>query len=189
MFFNRPKSPIILKTRAVVCSLNARFDGLLAEDGLSYSSFFPSTIISACHNINELRMMIARGCDIVHVFGLVSDAGVITDDNGSSMAGTMLIQACCSGGVKLLCIASDTSREACIKGFSAGNKPLNLVLTLDRRGPLFGSFLAKLLAKLAAGKTLPIAWVEIAPQTVRAPEHNDLPATIFAAGLGGAVFR
>jgi hypothetical protein len=189
LFFKRTKKPDIRRTRVVVCSLDASFDELLAEDGNVYSRFYPNTIITRCHSISEFQAIVDRGCDIVHLLCDVSPLGVVTDASRNSLTGRSLIHSCCLANVKLLWLASNVNSEACVNGFKIERESINLVLTADRRGIKFSSFLEQLLSRLSAGKTLPLSWVEISPQTARAPEHHDLPVTIFVAGLGGAVFR
>jgi len=57
-------------------------------------------------------------------------------------------------------------------------------MTVHRKGPNFGVFLGRLLQRMAAGESMPMAWIDVAPQTTLAPQHLDLPDTIFSAGAG-----
>jgi len=91
--------------------------------------------------------------------------------------------------VKLLWLASQNKPEGYIKGFKAAGKPLNLVLTIDRKGPRFSTFLVHLLRKMSAGETMPVAWVSLAPQSSNDPRNQDAPACIFAAGRSGVKLR
>jgi hypothetical protein len=74
--------------------------------------------------------------------------------------------------------------DAYVRGVPA--RPLNLVMTLDRRGRNFSEFLDKICDLLVTGSTLPIAWAKIAPQFA-GPSHDNLPSCIFHAGRPKAV--
>lgn len=63
----------------------------------------------------------------------------------------------------------------------------NLVMTLDRRGQVFSSFLRRLFEKMAQGVSMPVAWNELAPQ-VPGQNQADCPATIFACERGQVAF-
>ncbi len=189
LFTRNAQMPEIHNTRVLVSSVGTGFDELLNADASSYSRFYPSTTVKACSSIKELVATIRQGYDIVHLFSDVSPSGIIIDAVGDSLSGASLIQTCCDSGVKLLWAASDNNAEAYIKGFKPSSKPINLVMTLNRRGSIFSSFLEQLLSKMADGETMPRAWVAISPQTPRDPRHNDLPGTIFAVGRVNIRFR
>jgi hypothetical protein len=133
--------------------------------------------------------IIVNGYDIVHLFCDVSQEGNIVDVNGNKTAGTALIQRCCDSNVTLLWLASENKPEGYIRGFKAPGKPLNLVLTIDRRGSRFPIFLENLLRKMSAGETMPVAWVSLSPQNSKDPRNQNSPACIFAAGRGGVRLR
>ena len=61
-------------------------------------------------------------------------------------------------------------------------------MTLGRRGEAFTSFFAELFSKMSQGTPMPVAWVELAPQTPSA-SHIDCPQTIFVAEIGHIVFK
>jgi hypothetical protein len=89
--------------------------------------------------------------------------------------------------VKALMVAAANAPDAYIKGFRTAGRRINLIMTLDRRGQIFSQWLDILLGHLAAGDTLPAAWVKIAPQRA-GPEHARIPCCIFHAGNPGATF-
>lgn len=189
LFTRKPQLPEIHNTRVLVCSAGTGFDELLNADASSYSRFYPSTTVKACSSIKELVAAIRQGYDIVHLFSNVSPGGIIMNAEGDPLSGASLIQTCCDSGVKLLWVASDNKIDAYIKCFKTSGKSINLVLTLNRRGPRFSSFLEKLLSKMADGETMPRAWVAIAPQGPPGPAHDDLPESIFNAVRGNIRFR
>jgi hypothetical protein len=67
-------------------------------------------------------------------------------------------------------------------------RPLNLVMTIDRKGKSFPEFLDRICGLLVTGSTLPAAWAKIAPQVLGLP-HDNLPGCIFHAGKPKALLR
>lgn len=79
------------------------------------------------------------------------------------------------------------------KGYNAAGKPAgygqaNLVMTLERRGANFSQFFFKLFSEMFGGKSMPMAWVKLAPQGGKTG-HEDCPGTIFVAGISHIVFK
>jgi len=187
--FRKQSHDEVVHSKVLVCSLHPKFADLLRVDTSSYGQFYPAPTVAAFGSIQELSGAIAKGYDIVHLFCDASPEGIITDSRGATTTGTALIQACCDSAVKLLWVASENSPDAYIKGFKAGGKPVNLVMTINRQGAKFSAFLERLLAKMSAGETMPVAWVAISPQSPDDPRQKDSPACIFAAGRGGVKLR
>jgi hypothetical protein len=173
----------------MVASLDPKFTELVRADRGCYSQFYSAPDEIVFENAQQLLSGIDKRYDIVHLFCDVSPEGNVIDGQGNKTPGTTLIQHCYDADVKLLWLASQNKPEGYIKGFKAAGKPLNLVLTIDRRGPRFSSFLANLLRKMSAGETMPVAWVSLVAQTSSDPRHQDAPACIFAAGRGGVKLR
>lgn len=69
-----------------------------------------------------------------------------------------------------------------------GNGRANLVMTLERKGATFAQFFYDLFSKMFAGTTMPMAWVQLAPQ-IPGANHENVPSTIFAAEVSHIVFR
>jgi hypothetical protein len=187
-FFTKHKDEVI-GTKAIVTSLGPKFAELAKADLGCYSQFYSAPDEITFENGQQLLSGIAKGHDIVHLFCDVSPEGNIIDSQGNASPGAALIQRCCDADVKLLWLASQNKPEAYIKGFKAAGKPLNMVLTIDRKGPCFSMFLESLLRKMSAGETMPSVWVSLAPQNSRDPRNQDAPACIFAAGRGGVKLR
>ena len=188
-FFRKHSQDEVEGSKVLVCSLHPKFAELLSIDSNSYSQFYPTTTATTFASIKELSGAIGRGYDIVHLFCDVSPEGIITDNGGATTTGTTLIQTCCDSGVKSLWVASENKPDAYIKGFKAGGKPLNLVMTINRQGTNFSAFLERLLSKMSAGETMPVAWVAISPQSPNDPRQKDVPVCIFAAGRGAIKLR
>lgn len=155
----------------------------------SYSQFYPTPTESVFERAQELFAAIGKRYDVVHLFCDVTSDGNIIDVQGRETAATTLMQNCFDSDVKLLWLASENKPQGYIKGFKAGRNPLNLVLTLDRKGSSFSTFLEDLLRKMSAGETMPVAWVSLSPQDSNDPRNQDTPACIFAAGRGGVRLR
>jgi hypothetical protein len=69
-----------------------------------------------------------------------------------------------------------------------GDGRANLVMTLDRKGAVFPQFFTELFKRMFTGVTMPVAWVQLAPQNPR-DAHENCPLTIFAAEISHIVFR
>lgn len=180
--FRKQSDDEVIGSKVLLCSLDPKFAELLRIDSNSYGQFYPTPTATASTSMQELTGAISKGYDIVHLFCDASPNGIITDSAGTQISGANLIQLCCDSGAKLLWIASENKPEAYIKGFKAAGKPLNLVMTIDRRGAIFSVFLEKLLSKMKAGETMPVAWAAISPQSPNDPRQKGSPACIFAAG-------
>jgi len=187
LFTKSPQKLEVHGTKALVCGLYSKFDELIKADSSVYSQFYPSTTVTPTTGIRELLGTI-RGFDIVHLFADVSPTGIMADTKGNELVGTELIGKCCDSDVKLLWVASDNKPDGYIKGFKVA-KPLNLVMTINRNGPSFSTFLGQLLSRMSSGETMPTAWAALAPQTQHDPRQARLPATIFSAGRGGVKLR
>ncbi len=180
----------VVGTKILVASLDPKFVELVKADSHCYSQFYPTPTEAVFETIQELLQTVGGGYDIVHLFCDVSPSGKILDGCGNEITGTALIQNCSNSEVKLLWLASGNGPEGYIKNFKpAAGKPLNLVMTIDRRGPRFPDFLQRLLAKMSAGDTMPVAWVSLCPQNSSDPRNQDAPVCIFAAGRGAVRLR
>ncbi len=180
----------VVGTRILVASLDHKFAELVKADSHCYSQYYSTPTEAVFEDIQGLLETISKGFDIVHLLCDVSPNGSISDGRGNETTGTALVQRCSDSEVKLLWLASGNNPEGYIKGFrQATGKPLNLVLTIDRRGPRFPNFLLKLLIKMSAGETMPVAWVSLSPQNSNDPRNQDAPSCIFAAGRGAVRLR
>lgn len=180
VFAGRPQQ-IITDSRVLVCSLDPRFREPFEADGSVYLRHYPRTDALNFSRISDFLATIANGYDIVHLFSPVLEGGLLTDASGLSLLGSELIVKCCRWGVKLLWIANENSPATYIRGFKAGGQPLNLIMTIERHGVKFDSFLDKLLCKVSYGEVLPIAWTALVPQAA-GTWQEEVPSCIFFAG-------
>ena len=86
-------------------------------------------------------------------------------------------------------IASENDGDSYIQAAGmAGAGGVNLVMTLSRNGAEFGEFFGRLFRMMFQGRSMPVAWVELAPQ-IPGDESRKGPATIFACGAGHVAFQ
>jgi hypothetical protein len=188
--FSKGSKEEIIGTKVLLASLDPKFTESMKADCRSYSQFYAAPVEMVLADARDLLRVIAQGYDIVHLFCDVSPNGNITDGRGNEVGGGGLLDGCCEANVKLLWLASENKPEGYIKGFRAvSGKPLNLVLTIDRRGAHFSSFLENLVRRMSAGETMPVAWVSLSPQNSNDPRNQDAPACIFSAGRGRVRLR
>jgi hypothetical protein len=64
--------------------------------------------------------------------------------------------------------------------------PANVVITLSRNGEHFGRFFHRLFALMQEGISMPMAWVQLAPQGPVQP--HDIPGALFIAEAGHIAF-
>src|SRR5215469_8237953 len=95
-----------------------------------------------------------RGVDVLHLLAILDLAGQISTDSGEQFAAATLLDKCVNANVKAVLFACDNKGDAYVRGVPA--KPLNLVMTIDRRGELFPEWLGKLCTLLASGITFPV---------------------------------
>jgi hypothetical protein len=67
-----------------------------------------------------------------------------------------------------------------------GDWPANIVITLSRNGEHFGQFFHQLFTLMQQGTSMPMAWVQLAPQGPVQPP--DIPGAIFLAEAGHIAF-
>lgn len=171
-------------SRVLVCNLCPDLQEFAESDRATYSRFYNSVQFGSFLEIDDLWEGIGGQCDIVHLFCRLLPDGTISLHNNRNVHGGELIDRCCRDGVKLLWIASDNPGDAYVRGLRAIGKPINLIMTIDRRGRSFSMFLDRFLHMISAGKLLPNAWVSLATQSIGSTQQNN-PSCIFSAGAPG----
>lgn len=66
--------------------------------------------------------------------------------------------------------------------------PANIVITLNRNGHYFGRFFHQLFSLMRTGLSMPMAWVELAPQGPPEMQRKDIPATLCLLQAGHIAF-
>jgi hypothetical protein len=183
--FNRSKNTV-KNPKILLASVGAGNETLFATDREMYQSHFSDITEHQAASVSDFFDFIrGKTFDIVHLFAEVKPNGTIQDVSGYEFLGN-LSQA----ETKLVIFATDNSGDKYIAFFPQAKdksiKPMNAVMTLDRKGDLFPKFFKSLFGFMASGDTMPQAWVKLAPQNPNI-EHN-APETIFSAGFGSVKF-
>ncbi len=122
-------------------------------------------------------------CDVLMMYCNLRPDGAI---DGESRALRDLID---SSSAKIAIVASNNGGDSYMTaGKRYEHDPVNLVMTLDRRGDAFAQFFAKIFSRMLSGESMLSAWVELAPQH-SGTKHDDCPETIFAAEVSHIVFH
>jgi hypothetical protein len=97
-----------------------------------------------------------------------------------------------AAGAHVAVMASELSPETLsnrefAQGLTAkGDWPANIVITINRNGDFFGRFFRDLFSQMRAGTSMPMAWVNLAPQGPQ--QKSDIPATIALMEAGHIAF-
>jgi hypothetical protein len=146
----------------------------IATDRSAISTFF--------HVVEESEVAVPE-CDVLFVYCDFTADGAIA---GSEAGIREMIR---DSGAMVVVVASDNSADHYIA--SGRQRPpygtANLAMTIDRRGPAFPTFYARLFDYMSQGVTMPMAWVKIAPQ-IPGRDHLDCPGAICALERGHVTF-
>ncbi len=86
-------------------------------------------------------------------------------------------------GAAIVVVASENDGKSyAAAGRSTGYGQANLVLTLRRKGIAFTQFFTQLFSRMSQGKSMLLAWVELAPQ-VPGATHESCPESILPQRL------
>jgi hypothetical protein len=164
-----------LRDPLVVRAPRLRFLNLLGPAAASQLAADKAALCQLFHDTQELHEV--EPCDVLMLYSSVQDDG---------RALKRIVEA---SRAPIVVVASENAGEAYVKaGASEPHKYTNLVLTIFRNGAGFDNFFRDLFSKMFKGTTMPVAWVELAPQ-VPGLEHSDAPETIFACGAGHVRFE
>ena len=191
--FAAPREEVVNGTRILVASLGREAEGGLEDkDAAVYSKFYPHVKVLKALDADVLVNTVARGnFDVVHLLCEVDANGRLVAEDDSRLKGSDLMEACRTSNVKILFIAQDNPVEHYSLAFIGPDKRrglgLNLILTMERKGDLFGRFVEALLQRMSAGATMPVAWVALAPQIPNPPPgtEEEQPLLVFRADRGG----
>ncbi|MBL7186850.1 MAG: hypothetical protein ISS70_11055 [Phycisphaerae bacterium] len=183
-FRPKQKSSTVSPTKVLVSAVGADEElAAMADcDAGIYEKHYANVTNTPVSDADSLVDIIKTGAfDLVHVLANVNTDGTI----GRTHADRVL-RTCAKTDVKLVFFAAENPYDAYGPHFQPG--PLNLIMTMDRRGDDFPVFLDGLLGKMSSGTTMPIAWKELLPPIGAAPEDIILePACILDVRQGGVV--
>jgi hypothetical protein len=174
-----------LGTKILVASLSDLFRAEMKVDSEVYGRYYHLVNTRSFHDPMSLKAAI-KGIDLLHLFGRLDSGGQLNTASGEQFATAALLDNCVSSDVKTVILASENKAEDYIRGVPA--RPLNLVMTLDRKGKAFPEFLERLCNLLSDGVTLPSAWAKSALQA-SGPSLDSSPECIFHSGRPKAVLR
>lgn len=177
---------VVSDTKILVCSLRRETpEGFEDADARVYAKYYRHVEVAKGRQPDDFINSIDRtGYDVIHLYCELDEEGDMAGPPGSKLKASAFFDACRRADVKLLFIASENVNENYINMGRQQPKDLalDIVRTIGRNGESFTSFLGELLGRMSTGKTLPQAWVEIAPQSERAQQHMQLPATYCSVG-------
>jgi hypothetical protein len=121
-------------------------------------------------------------CDVLFIYCNLSPQ----DDASEAIASPRdLIK---SARAYIAVFASENDGNAYIKRMGKRSEwSANIVMVLNRNGDKFAVFFQHLFAAMFAGQTMPMAWVQLAPQGP-SPKLAESPSSIFAAEAGHITF-
>jgi len=154
--------------------LGASAQSILEEDKLAFAPLFASC---------EESQIDTPQCDVLLIYAQLQSDGQIR------AASESLRDIIHRSRAPIVVVATENDGKSYI---AASKRPgagrANLVMTLKRNGPAFTKFFSQLFSKMYKGSTMPMAWVELAPQVPRL-EHPNAPDSIFAAEVSHIIFK
>ena|SRR5215210_1230390 len=145
---------------------------LLDEDRRALAPLFGSPVEAQGGVLN---------CDVLFIY-CEMDSGGEADNSPVSLQ--KIIQ---SSGAKIAIIASENGEEK-YRAIAERSHEVNLVMTLERKGATFSRFFTRLFSEMFKGKSMPVAWNELAPQ-IPGHEHAECPETYCVMGAGQLAFK
>ena len=169
-------NPLVIQAPRI-CFLNLMgpvAEKMLTEDKNSIGSLFTSIEYGNNH---------PSQCDVLMIYGNLDKDGRFTARSDS------LRDIIRESNAPIVIIASENTSESYIAaGKKTGYGKANLIMTMDRKGSNFQIFFSHLFGMMFEGKSMLMAWVELAPQN---PDetHANCPGTIFAAEVSHIIFK
>jgi hypothetical protein len=171
------------KTRTPVTIISNPVVGVLNLIGPSADADVKDDLEQLTEVFSEVRRQddVSPFCDVLLLYCKIDSSGVI---KGSSQSLREIMR---DAGAAVVVVATNNESKHYNAGLEKFPVGVNFIMTIDRREYRFARCLGKLFAQMKRGVSMPIAWVNIAPQ-VPGPEHDELPAWICALGAGHIAF-
>jgi len=168
------KSRIISPKLGIINYIGGRDAGIIEEDLNFLKEFFGDTEISH-DSIPE--------CDVLFLYCQLNT-------NGSILNSTIgLDDIIKTSRAKVIVMASENKGENYLEArHIVAYTRANIVMTVNRKGESFSHFFKELFRLMFKGKSMPQAWVKIAPQNSKI-EHTNTPDTIFICKAGQVAFQ
>jgi hypothetical protein len=153
-------------------------EAMVAEDRAEIGGVFDGKV--------EVATTPVPTCDVLFVYCTLEPSGEVVGQQST------LRDLIGKSGASVAVIASEVRSEILWdrqfqKSLSRGNKPpVNLVITANRKGEVFGRFFKSLFELMRGGMPMPAAWATLAPQTRQQPGH--MPGSICLMEADRVVF-
>lgn len=186
--FNRSKNTV-KSPKTLLVSIGIPEETLFDSDRDIYQSYFSDITEYQAETVSDFFNFISdKHFDIVHLFTDVLLNGTI-----QNASGYYFLENLSEAKTKLVIFASDNPADCYIafypKSHDNSIKPMNAILTIERKGELFPKFFKSLFELMANGDTMPQAWVKLAPQNPHAnAAEATMPGAIFIAGFASVKF-
>ena len=172
------KNPDVKRSAPTIAFLNLgddAFTDLMVQDRAEIGALF-SEIPASSQKLPE--------CEVLFLYASIEENGAL---QGTKLSLRQLIAAT---HARIVVIATNNSIEGYVAALkSTGDAKANLVLTTNRKGEAFPRFFKRLFEIMLSGKSMPLAWVEIAPQgPISAEQKAATPDSAFAPELGQVSF-
>lgn len=154
--------------------LGSSAKSMMEEDKLSLGPLFAG--------MDESSLEVPT-CDVLMMYARVESDGKLA---GASDGLRDMIR---KSGAAIVVVASENDeKNYAVAGRPTGYGQANLVLTLRRKGVAFTGFFTQLFGRMFRGKSMLLAWVELAPQ-IPGKIHENCPESIFAAEISHIIFK
>ncbi len=132
-------------------------------DASKYRVYYSNVELKTALNAQEFLVLLSTDqFDIVHLMGKFDQRAIFNDSTGFELRLTDVRRACEYAKVHLLWLAAENDLAVIRDNPLIQNPTFHLVLT-KARGQNFPKFLSSLLARLARGESLAVAWESILP--------------------------
>ena len=154
--FGRSKNTV-KNPKVLVASIGSNDTSLVSSDRRIYEGYFDDIETCQTESVAEFYKYIReKTFDILHLF-----ASLDSDQTIEGETGPAFFERLSQANVKIFIFASDNEGDLlipfCSQATNAGVARMNLVMTLDRKGELFGSFFKTLFGSMVSGRTMPEA--------------------------------
>ena len=140
-------------------------------------------ILSPLFKSSQSSTNVVPKCEVLFIYCRVDDQGKIVGRPESIR--DLIKQA----GAYVAVVASENNPNSYIKALGPRKDwSANIVLVIDRKADKLALFFRRLFEAMFSGRSMLMAWVELAPQ-IPGQDHPDTPASIMAAEAGHVVFR
>jgi len=146
----------------------------MEEDKLALGPLFAAVVESSVE---------VPTCDVLMMYAKVESDGKVA---GVAAGLRDIIRK--SGAAIVVAASENDGKNYALAGRRTGYGQANLVLTLRRNGVAFTRFFAQLFGRMFEGKSMLLAWVELAPQ-IPGKTHENCPESIFTAEISHIIFK